>query len=161
MAALKKPKQEAFAVAFTEIGANTFGNGEKSAVAAKYSEDSARTQAWRLLKNDGVNARILELYDENLKDNRVTAQSVLANLAHDRFMARKTGQYSVAVRCDELEGKYLSMFTDRLATVDLSKEAKAYARMSEEDREFARKSANDRLDEIASGQTIPFGSEAN
>lgn len=132
MAALKNMKQEAFAVAFTDLQADTFGNGEKSAVAARYSENSARTQAWRLLKNDDVNRRILELYDETLKGNRVTTESVLANLAHDRSMARKEGQYSVAVRCTELEGKYLSLFTDRLNISDPKLEAAKEAQDKEQ-----------------------------
>ncbi len=113
MTELKIPKREAFAVAFTTIGDETFGNATKSAEKAGYSPDSARTTGWRLLKDVDVKARILELYDENLKDNRVTTQSVLANLAHDRLLARQAGQFSVAVRCSELEGKYLDMFKDK------------------------------------------------
>ncbi len=44
----------------------------------------------------------------------VTTGSVLANLSHDRQMARKHHQYSVAKGCTELEGKYLAMFTDNI-----------------------------------------------
>jgi hypothetical protein len=49
-----------------------------------------------------------------MEENMVTVSSVLANLDHDRQMARKNHQYSVATRCTELEGKYLAMFTDNI-----------------------------------------------
>ena len=109
-------KEEAFCVAYTTIGSETFSNGTKSAIEAGYAEDSARTQAWRMLRKEHIKRRIRELYDKNMEDNMVTTGSILANLAHDRLMARKNHQYSVATRCTELEGKYLAMFTDRIDT---------------------------------------------
>ncbi len=108
-------KEEAFCVAYVLVGAETFGNGAKSAEEAGYAENSARTQAWRLLKKEHIKERIRELYEKILEDNMVTPASVLVNLDHDRKMARKQNQYSVAVRCDELEGKYLALFTENYA----------------------------------------------
>ena len=108
-------KEEAFCVAYTTIGSETFSNGTKSAIEAGYAEDSARTQAWRLLRKEHIKKRIRELYDKNMEENIVTINSVLANLDHDRQMARKNHQYSVATRCTELRGKYLAMFTDNIA----------------------------------------------
>ena len=106
------PKEEAFCVAYTTIGSETFSNGTKSAEEAGYAEDSARTQAWRMLRKEHIKKRVRELYDKNMEENMVTVNSVLANLAHDRLMARKHNQYSVAKSCTELEGKHLAMFTD-------------------------------------------------
>ena len=108
-------KEEAFCVAYTTIGSETFSNGTTSAIEAGYAEDSARTQAWRMLKKEHIKKRIRELNDKNMEDNMVTVGSVLANLDHDRQMARKNHQYSVATRCTELQGKYLAMFTDNIA----------------------------------------------
>ncbi len=108
-------KEEAFCVAYTTIGSETFSNGTKSAIEADYAEDSARTQAWRMLRKEHIKKRIRELYDKNMEENMVTTSSVLANLDHDRQMARKNHQYSVATRCTELEGKYLAMFTDNIS----------------------------------------------
>ena len=107
-------KEEAFCVAYTTIGSETFSNGTKSAEEAGYAENSARTQAWRMLRKEHIKKRIRELYDKNMEENMVTTGSVLANLAHDRQMARKHNQYSVAKSCTELEGKYLAMFTDNV-----------------------------------------------
>ena len=107
-------KEEAFCVAYTTIGSETFSNGTTSAIEAGYAEDSSRTQAWRMLRKKHIKMRIRELCDRNMEENMVTVSSVLANLAHDRMMARKHHQYHVAKSCTELEGKYLSMFTDNL-----------------------------------------------
>lgn len=138
MPLLKKVKQEKFCVAFTAVGAETFGDAAKSAEAAGYSPKAARVTGWRLLQNVAVNDRILELYDKTLRHNKVTVESVLANLQHDRKMARKMGQYNVARACTELEGRYLAMFTDRLATVSPG-DAKALTEVQREELEaFAR-----------------------
>ena len=107
-------REEAFCVAYTTIGSETFSNGTKSAIEAKYAEDSARTQAWRMLRKEHIKRRIRELYDKNMEENMVTTGSVLANLAHDRQMAGKNHQYNAAIRCTELEGKYLALFTDNI-----------------------------------------------
>lgn len=109
-------KEECFCVAYTTIGSDTFSNGTKSAQEAGYAEDSSRTQAWRMLKKEHIKKRIRELNEKNMEENMVTVSSVLANLAHDRIMARKNHQYSVAARCTELEGRWLAMFTDNIST---------------------------------------------
>ena len=128
-------KEVAFCVAYTTIGSETFSNGTKSTIEAGYAEDSARTQAWRMLRKEHIKKRIRELYDKNMEENMVTTGSVLANLDHDRQMARKNHQYSVATRCTELRGKYLAMFTDRLAT-NSEGSAEKLARMTDEERRF-------------------------
>ena len=97
-------KEEAFCVALTTVGSKTFNNATQSAIAAKYAENSARTQAWRMLKRERIRERIKELYQTAFDENMVTPASVLANVRHDRNMAREQGNYNVAVRCDELEG---------------------------------------------------------
>lgn len=105
-------KEEAFCVAYTTIGNETFSNGTTSAIEAGYAENSARTQAQRMLRKEHIKNRIRELYDKNMEENMVSVGSVLANFDHERQMARKNHQYSVATRCTKLEGKYLCMFTD-------------------------------------------------
>lgn len=123
-------KEEAFCVAYTTIGSETFSNGTKSAEEADYAENSARTQAWRMLRKEHIKKRILELYEKNMQENMVTVGSVLANIAHDRIMARKHNQYSVAKSCTELEGKYLAMWIDRTQT-DKSDEQQALTEKQE------------------------------
>ncbi len=109
------PKQESFCVHYTSIGAETFSNGTKSAVAAGYSEKSAYSQASALLKNPKVKARITGLHAENMSRNMITIDKVLADLEHDKLMARKAGQLNVAKECSVAQGKYLAMFTDNVS----------------------------------------------
>jgi hypothetical protein len=60
-----------------------------------------------------INDRISELHKENMQRNLITVDKILADLEHDKIMARKLHQYSVGKGCTELQGKYLSMFTDK------------------------------------------------
>jgi hypothetical protein len=110
------PREATFCVHFTTIGADTFGDGTKSATAADYSENSAHVAASRLLKRDKVKKRIRELHKKNMAENLITTEKVLTDLEHDKLMARRHKQFSVAARCTELQGKYLSMFTDNANT---------------------------------------------
>ena len=107
-------KQESFCVHYTTIGTEAFGNGTKSAIGAGYSEKSAYSQASALLKNPKIQQRIKELHAENVSRNNITVDKVLADLEHDKIMARQAGQYSVAKECSVAQGKYLSMFTDNV-----------------------------------------------
>ena len=109
-------REAAFAVHFTTIGSDTFSDGKNSAIAAGYSDRSAHVAASRLMKRERVSNRISELHSENMRRNLITTDKVLADLEHDKVMARKHNQYSVAKGCTELQGKYLAMFTDRLQT---------------------------------------------
>ena len=109
-------REAAFAVHFTTIGNDTFSDGKKSAIAAGYSDRSAHVAASRLMKREKVRNRISELHSENMQRNLITVDKVLADLEHDKILARKDQQYAVAKGCTELQGKYLAMFTDRLQT---------------------------------------------
>jgi hypothetical protein len=64
------------------------------------------------LKIRKVIARIAELHAENMQRNLITVDKVLADLEHDKLMARRQHQYAVAKSCTELQGRYLAMFTD-------------------------------------------------
>ena len=105
-------QQESFCVHYTTIGSETYSNGTKAALAAGYAEKSAHVAAARLLKKEAIRNRIVELQAENMKRNMITIDKVLSDLEHDKLLARKNHQYSVATRCTELQGKYLAMFKD-------------------------------------------------
>ena len=126
------PKQESFCVHYTTIGAETFSNGTKSAIAAGYSENSAYSQASAMLKNPKIQQRIKELHSENMSRNLITVEKVLADLEHDKLAAREAGQYGVAKGCTELQGKYLAMFTDRNLIEDVGKQREYTEREREE-----------------------------
>jgi len=111
-------RERAFCVHLTTIGSETFGDGTKAAIAAGYSDKSAHVAASRLQKREKVRNRVAELHSENMQRNMITVDKVLADLEHDKIMARKHQQYAVAKSCTELQGKYLAMFTDKVQTND-------------------------------------------
>ena len=107
------PKQESFCIHYTTIGAETFSHGTKAAIAAGYSETSAYSQASALLKKPEIRERIKDLHAENMSRNGITVEKVLADLEHDKLLAREAGQFAVAKECSIAQGKYLAMFADR------------------------------------------------
>ena len=125
-----KPRQDSFCVHYTTIGSETYSNGTKAALAAGYSETSAHVTATKLLKQEAIRDRIVELQAENMKRNLITVDKVLADLEHDKLLAREARQYSVAKSCTELQGRWLAMFTD-----NINRTTQEPAELSNEDRE--------------------------
>ena len=107
------PRADLFCSCYTAVGTPTFNHKEASAVAAGFSEASARNQATRLLRKPAIQQRLDELKAANRERNNVSVDSVVENLTHDRDMARAKGDWSAAIRADELLGKVLGCFTDR------------------------------------------------
>lgn len=107
------PKVESFCVHYTTIGEATFAHAGESAEAAGYSPASARNTATDLLKKSEVQQRIRELHSQNMQRNMITVDKVLADLEHDKLMAREKSDIASAIRADELQGKYLALFIDR------------------------------------------------
>ncbi len=90
------PKQESFCQHYTTIGSPTFSNGTKSAIESQYAESSAAVTATKLLKDERIRDRITELHAENMNRNMITVDKVLADLEHDKLLARDNHQYAVA-----------------------------------------------------------------
>ncbi len=67
----------------------------------------------------------------------ITVDKVLADLEHDKLLAREARQYAVSKACTELQGRYLSMFTDNLNTNNTPEPIK----LTDEDREELRRMA--------------------
>ena len=124
-----KPRQDSFCVHYTTIGSETYSNGTKAALAAGYSETSAHVTATKLLKQEAIRDRIVELHAENMKRNLITVDKVLADLEHDKLLAREARQYSVAKSCTELQGRWLAMFTD-----NINRTTQEPAKLSDEER---------------------------
>ena len=68
--------------------------------------------------------------------NNITVDKVLADLEHDKIMARQAGLYSVAKECSVAQGKYLAMFTDKT----LTEEVKPIS-LTEEEKDILREQA--------------------
>ena len=104
------PKEELFCVAYADPESETYADGTASAKKAGFAETSAHTAAWRALRRPRVKARLKELYAES----DFSPGRVMSNLVADRLKALAKNDIATAVRCDELMGKRLGLFSDRL-----------------------------------------------
>jgi hypothetical protein len=107
------PREETFCSCYVAIGELTFSHKKLSAEAAGFAEPSAANQATKLLRRPDIQERIRELHAANMQRNMITVDKVLADLEHDKLMAREKGDIASAIRADELQGKYLALFVDR------------------------------------------------
>ena len=99
-------QERRFCDAYTDIGKPTCANATKSAIAAGYSEKSAHTQGWRLLRRGPIKQRVAEL-------RGLSTDKVLSDLEATRLAALGKGDLAVATRCSELQGKSLKMFVEK------------------------------------------------
>jgi len=112
---LNNPRHELFA----ELVA-TGQSPAQAYAAAGYEEKTAYTCGPRLLKQPAVRSRVTELQQtvaqtsvRRVALNRERVMNRLSELSHE---AQQKGQFSAAVRCEELIGKQLGMFVERVCT---------------------------------------------
>ena len=110
-------KQRAFVTWY--VSAEVRGNGTEAARRALYAgnDRTLATVAKENLRKPHMAEEIYRLQKEYLKSANVTIEKVLADLETQRTDALKAGQYAPAVRCSELQGKYLKMFVDKIEHV--------------------------------------------
>ncbi|MBQ7875493.1 MAG: terminase small subunit [Oscillospiraceae bacterium] len=91
-------------------------NGTQAAIRAGYSESSARTTAWRMLKNDDIAARVRELQRE-YNDQRCFYEKdrCMGEFWKTYEKAVEAGDGKTAAKCLELIGKTNGMFTEKVA----------------------------------------------
>jgi phage terminase small subunit len=103
------PKQEAFCQEYlVDL------NATQAAIRAGYSKKTANKHGPELVVNSGIKKRIKELQDKRAKRVDRTQDSIIKKLETLESKAAEAGQYSVAVRSVELQGKHLGMFGDKL-----------------------------------------------
>jgi len=107
------PREVAFAEYYGLVGSETYSNASASAKKAGYADPTGRTAGWKLLKREAVRQKIQQVHAEQMSRLYLTCDKVLGDLEHTRLAAFAKGDLAVAVRCSELEGKFLAMFTDR------------------------------------------------
>jgi len=99
-------------------------NGTEAARRAGYkgSDGTLRTTAAENLTKPNIRCEIDRRLSEALSGADITVESVLRNLEITRIKALADSHYSAAVRCLELQGKYLKMFTDKIEHVQTIEE---------------------------------------
>jgi hypothetical protein len=116
--AKRKPvtlKQRQFAEAYVR----TNGNGTKAAKLAGYAEPSAHSIASENLRKPKVAAIIAHL----TRKHEISADRVLTRLDNLSLDAAAEGNYSAAVKAEELIGKSLGMWVERSLNVNVDASA--------------------------------------
>lgn len=89
-------------------------NGRRAAIAAGYQEANAAKLAYQATKVQKVKAAIDFLRKKLAEESGVTASKVRADIEQTRRMAISSGNLAVAVKCSELQGRSIAMFTDKV-----------------------------------------------
>ncbi len=91
-------------------------NGTEAARRAGYKgkNGTLRTVASENLTKPNIRKEITKQIDAALSRADVTVEKILQDLELLMAKAMADGRYAAAVRCVELQGKYLGMFTDRV-----------------------------------------------
>ena len=91
-------------------------------IRAGYSKNGAGQSAEKLLKNTEISDEIKVLQEEMRKANKISLDTVVADLKADREKAREQGNYSVAVKATmeiaRLHGLYLQDNVQRHSSVE-------------------------------------------
>lgn len=103
------PKQHAFVMEFM-----IDRNGTQAAIRAGYSERTANEQAARLLANVSVAAAVNELTKARAERVLITADDVLSSIKRIRDKAEADEKNGDALKANELLGKHLKLFTDKV-----------------------------------------------
>lgn len=103
------PKQHAFV---TEYMIDR--NGTQAAIRAGYSERTANEQAARLLANVSVASAVDELTQARAERVLITADDVLSSIKRIRDKAEADEKNGDALKANELLGKHLKLFTDKV-----------------------------------------------
>lgn len=100
-------KQMAFAVEYVKDR-----NATQAAIRAGYSERSAYSQAHELLKKPEIQEAIKELEDAAAARAAITVDKIVERL--NKIAEDPHAKDADRIRADELLGKYLGMFTDKV-----------------------------------------------
>jgi phage terminase small subunit len=92
-------------------------NGTKAAIAAGYSEKTAASTAWRLLRNTKVMAAISKARNERCERTNVDQDRVIFLINDTAERCSGEGEHyqpQHVLKAAELLGRHLGMFTDKL-----------------------------------------------
>ena len=111
-------KQRSFVIWY--VAADVNGNGTEAARRAMYkgSDNVLASIAKENLRKPHIAKEIEKLQNEALKDAGITIEKVLRDVEEERTQALAAGQFAPAVRCSELQGKYLKMWVDKIEHVE-------------------------------------------
>lgn len=89
-------------------------NATQAAIRCGYSEKTAYSQGQRLLKDVEIGKAVQKAMDERAEKVGISAAKVLENIERIATLAEAKEEYGAALRGQELLGKHLKMFTDKV-----------------------------------------------
>ncbi len=89
-------------------------NGTQAAIRAGYSQKTARQIATEMLSKPYIQEHVNSLMDNRSKKVEITADNVLQDILDTREEARIDGKLNERIKCNELLGKHLKLFTDKV-----------------------------------------------
>ncbi len=92
-------------------------NATQAAIRAGYSKNTAYSTGQRLLKNVEVQQIISENQHKLIERLERTAENVVHDICMIGRVARSEGNYAIALKALELEGKHLGAFKDKLEVI--------------------------------------------
>ncbi len=110
-------KQEMFARWYVSSEVNLNGTEAARRAGYKGSDNTLASVSTENLRKPAIRKEIDRRLNVATAGAAVTVERVLIQLQATYAMAFEAGKYSAAVRCLELEGKYLKMFSDRVEHV--------------------------------------------
>jgi len=103
------PKQEMFCKEYL-----VDMNATQAAIRAGYSEATAYSIGQENLKKPELAQYVQSLMDKRSEAVEITAQNILNDILETRKAAAAEGKHSDRLRANELLGKHLKMFTDKV-----------------------------------------------
>jgi phage terminase small subunit len=106
------PKQEAFVLAYIEIG-NASEAYKRAYNAAKMKAETVRVKASELLKNGNVTVRLSELQKKHAERHEVTVDSLVSELEEARELAKRTEAPAAMVAATMGKAKITGKIVDK------------------------------------------------
>ena len=95
-------------------------NATLAAIRAGYSKKTAGVMGFENLKKPNIVEEITKALAKRSEKTEITAELVLRQIQEDRQKAIELGQISVAMRGNELLGKHIGCFVDRVEIKEVS-----------------------------------------
>ncbi len=111
------PKQAAFVEWYCSAAVNMNGTEAARRAGYKGNDNTLASVAVENLRKPAIRQEIDRRMALLMSNAKITVEKVLRDLEVTRVKALLDCNYSAAVRCLELQGKYLKMFSDRIEHV--------------------------------------------
>ncbi|MCZ6718237.1 MAG: terminase small subunit [Gammaproteobacteria bacterium] len=110
-------KQMAFCVYYVSASVNLNATEAARRAGYKGNDNTLGTVGFQNMLKPAIRGEIDRRMAIALSGAEITVENTLKRLTMLGKMAQETGQYASAVRCAELQGKYLNMWTDKIEHV--------------------------------------------